>query len=652
MKENSVLNGRYKIIRPIGYGGMAEVYLAQDLLLDREVAIKMLRDQFLSDNELLEQFKREAKSAARLVHPNIINIYDVMSVDNNEYIVMEYVDGVTLKEYLVQNQLSVQTALELAAQLAAGLEHAHSRKIIHCDIKPQNILVDKNMQAKIADFGIAKMVTSQTMVYSKSVMGSVHYISPEQASGEKITAASDIYSLGVVLFEMLTGRVPYSAATAVSVAMMHVEKPVPQLKDFLVDVPEGLQAIIDKALAKRAEARYVDACAFRKALLALLHKLYPYTNDNAVTQETVKLAQAQERVAKSATTEEGATMIMKPVRAQVKEEPEVIEPVISEKNEEEDAVSVKVPQGKVVKRKINWIRVMLFVTALVVAISFMARSIFSSNKTIEVPNVIKMTAQEAQSVLKKQEFKVKIEERTSEDKNAKPGMVLEQSPKAGDKRKQGSTITLYVAKLGELKDVPDLQGVSLTQVEERLLEAGFKMGKIEKKHIKGERIGTVLEQDPKANEKAPKGSEINIVINEGDKEVPNLVGKSLEDAQKLLQKAGLRMGEVKKINDASAKKNVVLASNPSAGIKISEGDAVSVSVAQGSGVKKKVYRDFVVPGNKIVNVRIVLEDENGSTLLYTGSQRGGVRIRQPIEYVEPAKVQFFCDNKLEQELSL
>ena len=172
----TILNGRYQIIRPIGYGGMAEVFLAHDELLDRNVAVKMLRDQYLADKELLEQFRREAKSAARLVHPYIINIYDVISDETGQYIVMEYVDGVTLKEYMKEHRLPLNFVLEIAVRLADALQHAHRHNIIHCDIKPQNILLDKNMTPKIADFGIAKMVSNQTMVYTKEVMGSVHYI--------------------------------------------------------------------------------------------------------------------------------------------------------------------------------------------------------------------------------------------------------------------------------------------------------------------------------------------------------------------------------------------------------------------------------------------------------------------------------------------
>ena len=283
-KDNTILNGRYRIIRPVGNGGMAEVFLAHDELLDRDVAVKMLRDQFLGDKELLDQFKREAKSAARLVHPYIINIYDVASEGDNQYIVMEYVDGVTLKEYMQEHKLSLNAVLEIGVRLADALQHAHSQKIIHCDIKPQNILLDQNMNPKIADFGIAKMVTNQTMVYSKSVMGSVHYISPEQASGGQITASSDVYSLGIVLFEMLTGQVPYKGTTAVAVAMMHVEKPLPRLADYMDNVPEGLQEIMDKALAKRCEDRYENAAHLRKDLLNLKMQLFPFSNED-YTQE-------------------------------------------------------------------------------------------------------------------------------------------------------------------------------------------------------------------------------------------------------------------------------------------------------------------------------------------------------------------------------
>ena len=665
-KGNTILNGRYKIIRPVGYGGMAEVFLAHDELLDRNVAIKMLRDQFLSDKELLEQFQREAKSAARLVHPYIINIYDVVSEGSNQYIVMEYVDGVTLKEYMQEHKLSLNAVLEIGVRLADALQHAHSHRIIHCDIKPQNILLDKNMNPKIADFGIAKMVTNQTMVYSKAVMGSVHYISPEQASGGKITACSDVYSLGIVLFEMLTGQVPYVGTTAVAVAMMHVEKPVPRLADYMENVPEGLQEIMDRALAKRCEDRYENAGQLRRDLLNLKMKLFPFSNED-YTQE---LGHVQGAVLTSSDVE-GATVIMQPVRRQQNpaEELEATmvlpdrlrENVLKEQEQEDVQQSLPEPtqqddvmkegeQGDMKKKKLNYTKLLIYITACVVAISVVAHFLFNRNLAeIAVPDVKNMTVVEAQKLLEEKDFKVELEEKYGDPAQFKPGTVMEQSPKAGEKRKQRSLIILTICKGAELKGVPEVVGMSLSKAENTLLNAGFKVGKLTKKHVEGQRIGAVLAQSPKAMDKAPKGSGIDLVINEGDKPVPNLIGKPIDEAKRLLEQAGLKLGEVKEVNDHSAVKNVVLASNPNAGTKISAGDAVSISVATGSGQKKSAYVDFVVPGKKPVAVQLVLVDDNGKTTIYSGTQMGGVRLRQRVEFEGLARVLLYCDGKVASE---
>ena len=667
-KGNTILNGSYKIIRPVGYGGMAEVFLAHDELLDRNVAIKMLRDQFLSDKELLEQFQREAKSAARLVHPYIINIYDVVSEGSNQYIVMEYVDGVTLKEYMQEHKLSLNAVLEIGVRLADALQHAHSHRIIHCDIKPQNILLDKNMNPKIADFGIAKMVTNQTMVYSKAVMGSVHYISPEQASGGKITACSDVYSLGIVLFEMLTGQVPYVGTTAVAVAMMHVEKPVPRLADYMENVPEGLQEIMDKALAKRCEDRYENAGQLRRDLLNLKMKLFPFSNED-YTQE---LGHVQGAVLTSNDVE-GATVIMQPVRrpqtpaeeleATIALPDRLRETVLKEQEQEQEDVQQPLPettkqdeeikegeQGDMKKKKLNYTKLLIYITACVVAISVVAHFLFNrSLAEIAVPDVKNMTVVEAQKLLEEKEFKVELEEKYGDPAQFKPGTVMEQSPKAGEKRKQRSLIILTICKGAELKGVPEVVGMSLSKAENTLLNAGFKVGKLTKKHVEGQRIGAVLAQSPKAMDKAPKGSGIDLVINEGDKPVPNLIGKPIAEAKRLLEQAGLKLGEVKEVNDHSAVKNVVLASNPNAGTKIGAGDAVSISVATGSGQKKSAYVDFVVPGKKPVNVQLVLVDDNGKTNIYSGTQMGGVRLRQRVEFEGIARVLLYCDGKVASE---
>lgn len=648
----TILNGRYEIIRPVGYGGMAEVFLAHDQLLDRNVAVKMLRDQFLEDKELLEQFRREAKSAARLVHPYIINIYDVVSEGNNQYIVMEYVDGVTLKEYMQEHKLSLNSVLEIGVRLADALQHAHSHNIIHCDIKPQNILIDKNMNPKIADFGIAKMVTNQTMVYSKSVMGSVHYISPEQACGGKITASSDVYSLGIVLFEMLTGQVPYMGTTAVSVAMMHVEKPVPQLKDFMEKVPDGMQEIMNKALAKRCEDRYANAGQLRRDLMNLKMKLFPFSSED-YHQELGQVKPSEQPCTDNA--DDGATMIMKPVRREQHfETPAAPEPMegtapLPQPAEQEE----KGLKGFMKRKKLNYTKLMVLITACVVAISLVAHFIFNRNLAeIDVPNVTNMTVVEAQKLLEEKQFKVELEEKYGDPEKFKPGTVMQQSPKAGEKRKQGSLIILTICKGAELKAVPDVTGMSLGKAEQTLADAGFKVGKITRRHEENGKNGAVLSQSPKGMDKAPKGTGIDLVVNEGDKDVPNIVGKNIDEAKGMLEQAGLKLGEIKKVNDAGAKKNVVLACNPGVGSKLNEGAAVSITVAVGSGEKKSAYVDFVVPGNKPCNVQIVLNDENGRATIYAGTQNGGVRLRQKVDYLGSARVQLICDGKMVSEKGL
>lgn len=646
----TILNGRYKIIRPIGYGGMAEVFLAHDELLDRNVAVKMLRDQFLADKELLEQFRREAKSAARLVHPYIINIYDVISDETGQYIVMEYVDGVTLKEYMKEHRLPLSFVLEIAVRLADALQHAHRHNIIHCDIKPQNILLDKNLNPKIADFGIAKMVSNQTMVYTKEVMGSVHYISPEQASGGKITACSDVYSLGVVIFEMLTGKVPYTGGTAVSVAMMHVERQVPKLCDYLDEVPEGMQEIIDKAMAKRCEERYATAGDLRRDLLKLKMHLFPFSSEDYKHELSETIAVP---VISGITNDNDATVIMNPVRSNALERASdtlAVSPADEQVNTNNPKAGENMPR---VKRKWNYTNIIILATIVVVLISGLAHFIFGrTREVVEVPNVLNMTVVEAQRALEEREFKVELNEEYGDSKS-KPGTVMEQSPKAGEKRREGSLIILTISRGAELKAIPDLTNMSLHKAEQLLMDDGFVVGKITKKYDKAYKIGSIISTSPKALDKAPKGSAVDILLNEGDKEIPDLVGKKLKDAEKLLKDAELRVGEIKTISDSSVPKDTVMATTPNAGIKLAKGDPVVITVSDG-GVKTSEYIDFVVPGSSSEKhkVKLVLQDNNGKSTLYSGSQRGGVRIRQKVEYLGRAKIQFIVDDAVVQEKNL
>ena len=650
--NKTILNNRYEIIRPVGSGGMAEVFLAHDNLLDRNVAVKMLRDQFLADKELLEQFRREAKSAARLIHPYIINIYDVVSEGDIQYIIMEYVDGVTLKEYLKEHNLPLNAVLEIAVRLADALQHAHSRNIIHCDIKPQNILIDNYLNPKITDFGIAKMISNQTTVYTAAVMGSVHYISPEQAVGGKITASSDVYSLGVVLFEMLTGQVPFTGNTAVSVAMMHAEKPVPSLSDFMDEVPEGLQHIIDRALAKKTEDRYQNADELRRDLLDLKMKLYPFSSDEYKKDMQAVVPENSYSAAKETANDDyGATMIMKPVRSTGNEFETEVQEETRQELPEQEADDMPLSRAKKTKKKWNFTKILVYMTVAVVVLSVIAHFIFNRNREVlPVPDVVNMTVVEAQAALEEKGFEVELEERYG---NAvKPGTVMEQSPKAGEKRKQGSTIYLTISKGAELKTVPEIIGMSLSKAENLLKDEGYAIGKITKKFDSSKTVGIVLEQFPKAMDKAPKGSKINLVVNEGEKTVPNLVGQKLATAKQLLEKEGLVVGSTSYTKN-KADKDTVLSTDPVPGSHLSEGAKVNLTLSSGgSDSMDSVYVDFVVPGTQEQHVQIYVTDSRGRRLIYDGSQKGGVRLRQKISASDNAKVQLYCDNKLIEEKTL
>ena len=285
-----ILNGRYEILNSVGFGGMAEVYLAKDVLLDRKIAVKVLRKKFLDSKTQLEQFKREARSAARLIHPSIVTIYDVCDEGDISYILMEYVEGVSLKAFEEQNgRMDPMLAVALTAQLASALDHAHKHNIIHCDIKPQNIVLTEAMVPKIVDFGISRIVSNETMAFTASVVGSVHYFSPEQAQGLAVTAQSDIYSLGIVFYEMLTGKVPFDGNNAVSVARKQVEEQAPPLKSYWPEAPDALQRIIDKALAKNIKDRYATAEDMKNDLMEVKNLLYPSKNNEPFIDRTIEL---------------------------------------------------------------------------------------------------------------------------------------------------------------------------------------------------------------------------------------------------------------------------------------------------------------------------------------------------------------------------
>ncbi|MBR0293164.1 MAG: serine/threonine protein kinase [Acidaminococcaceae bacterium] len=320
-----ILNGRYEILKSVGFGGMAEVYLAKDVLLDRKIAVKVLRKKFLDNKNQLEQFKREARSAARLIHPSIVTIYDVCDEGDISYILMEYVEGVSLKAFEEQNgRMDPALAVALTAQLASALDHAHKHNIIHCDIKPQNIVLTEAMVPKIVDFGISRIVSNETMAFTASVVGSVHYFSPEQAQGLAVTAQSDIYSLGIVFYEMLTGKVPFDGNNAVSVARKQVEEQAPPLRQYWPEAPDALQGIIDKALAKNLQDRYATAEDMKNDLMRVKNLIYPSKNNETFLDQTIPL----QAIATTSPVKAATAAVPEPSKARARSEEEKYQTLI------------------------------------------------------------------------------------------------------------------------------------------------------------------------------------------------------------------------------------------------------------------------------------------------------------------------------------
>lgn len=624
-----IIKNRYKVIRSIGSGGMSEVFLAHDELLDRDVAVKRLRDQFVSDKMLLKQFNREAKSAARLVHPNIIGIYDVIDDGNDQYIVMEYVNGKTLKDILNEYQMDPKAAMQITMQLADALQRAHDNNIVHCDIKPQNILIGSDMIPKIADFGIAKMVSGQTMVYSNSVMGSVHYISPEQASGGQVTAASDIYSLGIVLYEMLTGEVPFDGDTPVAVAMMQVDKPLPLLSERMQSVPKGLQNVVDLMTAKKPANRYKKAKDVVRALRDILEEDVDAVDEdemeNTLMMEPVKSGSSKGKIF-------AVSLNKAAVAAKAKDWQEQVKYYIQNFKWSFDSIVVAL-------------------TVAVCCISFIAHLFFENdNAMTTIPNVVSMQVEEAKGSLLTKDYEVVLQEESSMEVEA--GKVIRQSPLAGEKRRRGSTVKLVYSVGAEKHVMPDLIDMSLVKAQTTLDELGMKVGTVEHKYNSGYRIGAVIEQEPKAGEKTDESVAVKLVINEGDKELPNLVGMQVSEAERTLRQMGLRVGEIRRVNSMDIK-GTVTATYPEAGLKLPGYYPVRLTVSDGADSSVVGARfEYVVPGSSSEKHRIQIYrvDKKGRNLIYTSTDNGGKIIRQTIGGDSGrVSIVVYCDGQQVQE---
>lgn len=474
------LGGRYELEERIGNGGMAEVYRAHDKLLDRTVAVKILHADYKNDTEFIEKFHREARAAACMSHPNIVNIYDVGIDFDDHYIVMEYVPGLTLKQKIKADApLDISTAVHIAKDIADGLSHAHANNIVHCDVKPHNILMTTDNRAKIADFGIARAVTESTMTYSGSVIGSVHYFSPEQARGAGITPKSDVYSLGIVLYEMLTNHLPFIADNPVSIAMKHVEEEPISPSAYRSDISPMLEAIVMRAMNKSPDMRPSSA--------ELVQELDNVEKTFGVSKEL----------------DPDATQILNRVDTSI---PSRRANQINKRNSSD---SDKQP----------FIKSKLFMTGLIfmLMVGFgiglvMSFGSFGKQDEVTVPEVIGKQMTLARQILEDGKLRVNVAE--TYDANVPPGQVVSQEPDPGKTVKSERLVTIYVSKGGEEIDMPDLAGLNKSSAIERLQKAGLILGSVYEKYSDDE-PGTVLSHDPSAGTKIYRGQTIDLTVSRG-----------------------------------------------------------------------------------------------------------------------------------------
>ncbi len=568
--KGQFINERYQIMRSIGEGGMANVYLAYDTILDRRVAIKVLRGDLSNDEKFVRRFQREALSASSLSHPNIVEMYDVGEDNGLYYIVMEYVEGKTLKQLLKRRgNLTLSEAIDIMLQLTDGMAHAHDSYIIHRDLKPQNIMIEDDGQVKITDFGIAMALNSTQLTQTNSVMGSVHYLPPEQANGKGSTIKSDIYSMGIIFYELLSGSLPFRGDSAVEIALKHMKEPLPNLMEKDSSIPQSIENIILKSTAKNPKNRYDDARSMHQDLLTAL-------DDDRINEEPYKYKYPEHDV-------DGNT---KPI----KKLSEVDDNIENLDDEEE-----KPKKGKKKKKKNWWKKLdkkqktMVILGGICgVLILGLLTTIFvvpalTDAPDVKIPNVKGMKVSKAQEKLEDAGLVVNKNIKKVSSKKVKKNRIVKTDPVAGRTVKKGTKITLYKS-TGEKKyTIKDYVGQDSTEVKRELEEKGLEV-KISKKKPDDDgeyEDNVIIGQSLKKGTKVKKGDSITLYIPDNDEQFPDMVGSgwTLDDVNAFASKYNLNLNIIYQKTSAYQAGKVIDQSR-SPGSLLTKGSNLTVTIAQ------------------------------------------------------------------------
>ena len=636
-----VLNGRYELRRRIARGGMAEVYLARDQMLDRPVAIKVLYPEFAADPAFVERFRREAQAAANLNHPSIVGVYDGGTYGGTNFIVLEYVRGRTLAEELAEvGRLAPDRVAEVGAAIAGALSFAHRSGVVHRDVKPGNVLISTQGEVKVTDFGIARAAANaeDNLTQVGAVMGTATYFSPEQAQGRPVDPRSDLYSLGVVLYELLVGRPPFTAETPLAVAYQHVQDPVPSPRAANPAVPAGLDAIVVRLLQKDPAGRYESADALR----ADLQRFREGRNISAAPLAGGVAGAAAGGAAGAGPA--GAAGVEQPTQAllaatavhaygQVRGEDGSVDTRLG-------APMREMPGEPSKFRSPAFVGAMVGLGALVVLLAFGLISLLGGGEAaarVEVPAVTSRTVEEATAALEALGFKV---ERRDQKNDAVPiGQVISQDPRAGTLQAEGSTITLVVSAEASSLTVPSVVGKSLSEAQRALAGAGFDVAKIvvtTRDDDKAER-DVVLEQVPAANSKVPAGQQIQLVVAKGvgDIRLPNVAGKTCDEAIALLKAAGVKENKIicELVADDTVPDTKAIRTDPSGSVTtaqtvkvlISTGKPV-VTVPSVVGLTQGAAESLIIGAGLVPQV--VTEAGSGSAVVLTQTPPAGTQARK------------------------
>lgn len=607
------LDGRYEIQDIIGVGGMAVVYKAYDNIDDRIVAVKVLKDEFLANEEFRRRFKNESKAIAVLSHPNIVKVFDVSFGDRLQYIVMEYIEGITLKEYIEKRGvIDWNEALFFIIQILRALQHAHDKGIVHRDVKPQNIMLLENGTIKVADFGIARFSHSETRTVTEKALGSVHYMSPEQAKGELTDEKADIYSVGVVLYEMLTGKLPFDSDTPVSVALMQINNEPELPRTINEKIPVGFEQITMKAMQKNVRDRYQTAAEMLLDLEEFKRNpniKFDYQTYFVDKEPTRYIGKIQEKSKPVVTDDDvkiappiggGRGVVPPPVRiidASEMNNESVIQDVSTKKF---NTKTVAIIGGVCVA-------IILFVIALIIILAGDGKISFGGK--IETDRFIGLNYETQILTNPEYEENYNFEVYYATSSDGEEGCVYDQDPKAGTEIPKGSTIRLFVVKAGEGQVVPDFSGMNYKQAYDTLITMGFSASVMP---VEDESVpaGQVIRTEPAANSTVLSNAHVTVYYaadtNSGKLfKMPKLEGKSLEDVKEILSKNGLLLSKTEVI-DSTVTKDYVISQSPADGSPVKEGDTVTLTVSSGC---LSYQKQLTLPRQNSLSIKVVLDGE-------------------------------------------